>query len=1044
MCRMMLAAHARGADMIEKYNAFISYRHVERDIKVAEDIQNQLEHFKIPKAIAEKTGVQKIERIFRDKSELPITSNLTDDIQTALKNSDFLIVICSPEVLESLWVRREIELFLKTHPYERILTVLSAGEPQTAIPDLLLKRRIETVDENGRPVVIEEPTEPLSCDYRLPLKQARKVELPRLAAALIGCSYDELVQRAEQYRLRRWRLITGSVAAASAVALSYLIWSNRQISHNLEQSQKNMSLYLAEESGNALENQDRLRAVWLALKALPSETENRPIISEAEYALAEAARVYKLPSVLEYTAVRLFETEYDIRDFLISPDRTVMTAIDQEDNLYLWKLPEGELICTQKLPQYTSLFDGGETGFYASANYSTQLLSWQDGSVIWENDDPSHSLSLYVQKESGRLLKWTEEQISLVSEDGKTIRTMAVPELAAGFRMETAALDPSGTKALLVYRNNSQSAVVLADLESGATKLLRDDLIIADRAEFLDDGTVLICEMANPLNEISEESFDQSYYLYNMHANIWRLAPESGEVIFKTAIPFSQEGYFRSYERIAYLDSEGQTQDGLLCNLATVQAIVNLSDGSIFKMSEWPAIVRNTISRDEETIFTLLSDGSLGINSFNDNYVSGIKAFIGDAEKAVIYDKEEGSLASVMVMPEGKPYIIQYVPADYPPGYQQLDRIQTRTIESAIMRDDRLAMEYRDDSHNRHIAVFDINSQQTVLDYETDFNEDAAYLFSQDGSMFYVVSDVDDHIRIAKMSLSDGSRTDSFVIDPDLILQDSAFSMKDSLIRYVCYVHSEEGNVLKMAAYDCMKGEELSGAVIDSEGFPDTLMIQNCVFSEDSKSCLLEIRNYGKDTQKNELYYLTAGQKPFLLDASDEPHYPGLFNSSSTAFATVFNGEITVYDMSGQPTGTISFKPDSYLSAAYLNDELYLLTNEGAVYRYSAKNELLMKYSVGIYANSLYVSSDRYEWQQDAGSIYLQANGILSVIDPQQSFMRACIQHVLGIAPAHSAVIVSDTSSGVSYAYPGIMPLYTTEELIQTGREIVRDYEPKE
>ena len=60
---------------------------------------------------------------------------------------------------------------------------------------------------------------------------------------------------------------------------------------------------------------------------------------------------------------------------------------------------------------------------------------------------------------------------------------------------------------------------------------------------------------------------------------------------------------------------------------------------------------------------------------------------------------------------------------------------------------------------------------------------------------------------------------------------------------------------------------------------------------------------YGKDTQKNELYYMTAGQKPFLLDASDEPHYPGLFNSSSTAFATVFNGEITVYDMSGQPSG---------------------------------------------------------------------------------------------------------------------------------------------
>ena len=241
------------------YNAFISYRHAEQDSEAAIALHRRLEAFRLPGNLRKKYPKErwKIERVFRDQDELPLSDNLSDQIEQALANADYLIVICSPEVLESLWVRREIELFLKTHPYERILTVLSAGEPQTAIPDLLLKRRIETVDENGRPVVIEEPTEPLSCDYRLPLKQARKVELPRLAAALIGCSYDELVQRAEQYRLRRWRLITGSVAAASAVALSYLIWSNRQISHNLEQSQKNMSLYLAEESsayllGNAV------------------------------------------------------------------------------------------------------------------------------------------------------------------------------------------------------------------------------------------------------------------------------------------------------------------------------------------------------------------------------------------------------------------------------------------------------------------------------------------------------------------------------------------------------------------------------------------------------------------------------------------------------------------------------------------------------------------------------------------------------------------------------------------------------------------------
>ena len=56
--------------MIESYNAFISYRHVERDIRVAEDIQKQLEHYKIPKAITEKTGIRKLDTITEHTNKL--------------------------------------------------------------------------------------------------------------------------------------------------------------------------------------------------------------------------------------------------------------------------------------------------------------------------------------------------------------------------------------------------------------------------------------------------------------------------------------------------------------------------------------------------------------------------------------------------------------------------------------------------------------------------------------------------------------------------------------------------------------------------------------------------------------------------------------------------------------------------------------------------------------------------------------------------------------------------------------------------------------
>ena len=106
------------------YNAFISYRHHPDDIKVAQQIHAGLEHYRIPRAL-KKRGSTSL-RLFRDKEELPITSNLSDDIYKALRNSDFLIVICSPHTKQSAWVQREIETFLKFHDHTHVLTVLAS------------------------------------------------------------------------------------------------------------------------------------------------------------------------------------------------------------------------------------------------------------------------------------------------------------------------------------------------------------------------------------------------------------------------------------------------------------------------------------------------------------------------------------------------------------------------------------------------------------------------------------------------------------------------------------------------------------------------------------------------------------------------------------------------------------------------------------------------------------------------------------------------------------------------------------------------------
>ena len=181
--------------MIDFYNAFISYKHAKLDTAIAEHVQKNLEHFHVPHRLRKGLKHEKITRIFRDKDELPITSDLTETITDALEKAEYLIVICSTNTKESIWVKREINTFLKTHSQDKVLTVLCDGEPDQVIPEELLSMNKQFVDANGIMQTVRVPVEPLSCDYRLPKRRADREELPRLASAILGCSYDELQRR---------------------------------------------------------------------------------------------------------------------------------------------------------------------------------------------------------------------------------------------------------------------------------------------------------------------------------------------------------------------------------------------------------------------------------------------------------------------------------------------------------------------------------------------------------------------------------------------------------------------------------------------------------------------------------------------------------------------------------------------------------------------------------------------------------------------------------------------------------------------------------
>ena len=86
-----------------RYDAFISYKHCQPDKEIAEKLHKKLENFRLPKSVAKQVGKTRLSRVFRDEAELAVSDNLSEEIEKALENSKYLIAICSPEYLKSVW-----------------------------------------------------------------------------------------------------------------------------------------------------------------------------------------------------------------------------------------------------------------------------------------------------------------------------------------------------------------------------------------------------------------------------------------------------------------------------------------------------------------------------------------------------------------------------------------------------------------------------------------------------------------------------------------------------------------------------------------------------------------------------------------------------------------------------------------------------------------------------------------------------------------------------------------------------------------------------
>ena len=205
------------ADETYRYRAFISYRHVERDRVWARWLIEKLETFRTPSFLVVRRGVAPgIGQLFRDDDEIPASGSLTRQIEDALRQSEFLIVVCSPRTPHSTWARREIETFQSWNRHE------TEGEPEESFPPELLRRAHERIASDGAKIVEWEGAEPIAADVREHPEESeratRQRALLRIAAALLGVSYDDLARREHHRRVLRQRIWAAAAAGLLVIA----------------------------------------------------------------------------------------------------------------------------------------------------------------------------------------------------------------------------------------------------------------------------------------------------------------------------------------------------------------------------------------------------------------------------------------------------------------------------------------------------------------------------------------------------------------------------------------------------------------------------------------------------------------------------------------------------------------------------------------------------------------------------------------------------------------------------------------------------------
>ncbi len=1025
--------------MIDHYNAFISYRHAPLDSAIAEHVQHSLERFTIPDKIKKKTGMKRIQRVFRDKEELPITSNLSETISAALEDADFLIVICSNSTKESQWVRREIQYFLQHHSRDHVLTVLAEGDPYEVIPEELLSEERKYLDMNGVEHTVRVPLEPLSCDYRLPRRQADKEELPRLAAPIIGCSYDELMDRRRAYRIRRMLLAFTLIFAIMLAFGAYMFRSSMKIRENYQQAMRNQSLYLAHESQTLMKSKHRTEAMLVAMAALPGENSDRPVTAEAVRALTDATLAYTAKDGYTINPIFTYSMPGEVEKFVVSKEGLYLAAYDKIGNLYVWDA-ENHTKLYEVEHKNSQIHD---IAFYEDEvlliQYSSNIdaLKPKTGKVLWSYSSPNlgsfNALSGLITFDSCiYVLDYLSNIIQKIDiETGEQVSEVKIhfssSQDNAHLFIDKFALSPDGkTMAFLGTDNTKDTCYGYIDLESSKTWINSIETSSLTNIAWYDEKHFLVSSVSNgqsmingtPLGMTILNSLDMEI----LCLDITDVKTETIPVLWTSG--FTSKG---TYTNSAFIPL--QVNNEIAFYRGNTCAIYDIKTGEMKHLYDAESSLVDCSDNDNngELLF-ITSDGKLGtpLTNLSKDTISVMPVF----SNSICYARISNGIYSKDLYSTD---IIYYNLGVYDDEFTPLPSDQNfGTSERSMMTEDTLAMITIDNNGKRNLNIVDMKSNKLIathiLNDETEASN-TTYFFNiisiSNGIIYISASNSSTGTSIMTYDAKDGDLLETVKLTDEYI----STNWKNRAVEGKYSFLIKEGKEYQLGIYDLEKTKTKTYSLEEI----DSKVLWNI-------SALQYI-------PERELVIITASEQDYYLDLESEElldlEFPETWEFASSAscsadyLAVTDGSSILVFGKGDDPIEISCGGKNcvaTHLTHVKKQEILFAVFEDGTLYRYDPRNgDLLGVTNISI---SESISNNKsYLFSDDGSELYLTVSSTLSIIDTDSWYEIAAIPNCLGYYPSKDrfyAVSYENRSNSVI----GYFPHYSVADLVEKASEL--------